>query len=41
MILYWKFSYEGIGYQPLIDYGDWRVAILRYRTRSNLTASNP
>ena len=23
-------SYEGIGYQPLIDYGTWRVAILRY-----------
>jgi hypothetical protein len=23
-------SYEGIGYQPLVDYGDWRVAILNY-----------
>ncbi len=23
-------SYEGSGYQPLIDYGTWRVAILRY-----------
>jgi hypothetical protein len=23
-------EYAGIGYQPLIDYGSWRVAILRY-----------
>lgn len=23
-------SYEGPGYQPLIDFNDWRVAILRY-----------
>lgn len=23
-------SYEGTGYQPLIDYDKWRVAILRY-----------
>jgi len=23
-------SYEGIGYQPMIDYKTWRVAILRY-----------
>ena len=23
-------SYEGTGYQPLIDYNQWRVAILRY-----------
>lgn len=23
-------SYDGIGYRPLIDYGAWRVAILRY-----------
>jgi ureidoglycolate hydrolase len=23
-------SYDGIGYQPLIDFNDWRVAILRY-----------
>jgi ureidoglycolate hydrolase len=23
-------SFEGSGYQPLIDYGAWRVAILRY-----------
>ncbi len=23
-------EYEGAGYQPLIDYGTWRVAILRY-----------
>jgi mannose-6-phosphate isomerase-like protein (cupin superfamily) len=23
-------SYEGEGYQPLIDYDQWRVAILRY-----------
>lgn len=23
-------SYEGIGYQPMIDYQSWRVAILRY-----------
>jgi hypothetical protein len=23
-------SYEGAGYQPLIDYDKWRVAILRY-----------
>ena len=23
-------DHQGIGYQPLIDYGDWRVAILRY-----------
>jgi hypothetical protein len=23
-------SYEGAGYQPLIDYDQWRVAILRY-----------
>lgn len=22
--------YDGIGYQPIIDYGAWRVAILRY-----------
>lgn len=24
-------SFEGAGYQPLIDYNQWRVAILRYR----------
>jgi len=23
-------EYNGIGYQPLIDYGEWRVAILRW-----------
>lgn len=23
-------DYDGIGYQPIIDYGAWRVAILRY-----------
>ena len=23
-------DYQGEGYQPLVDYGDWRVAILRY-----------
>lgn len=23
-------DYQGIGYQPLIDFGAWRVAILRY-----------
>lgn len=23
-------DYTGIGYQPLVDYGEWRVAILRY-----------
>jgi ureidoglycolate hydrolase len=23
-------DYQGKGYQPLVDYGDWRVAILRY-----------
>ena len=23
-------QYAGEGYQPLVDYGDWRVAILRY-----------
>jgi hypothetical protein len=23
-------DYTGVGYQPLIDYGQWRVAILRY-----------
>jgi hypothetical protein len=23
-------EYKGNGYQPLIDFGDWRVAILRY-----------
>lgn len=23
-------EYQGAGYQPLVDYGDWRVAILRY-----------
>ncbi len=23
-------SYDGNGYQPLVDYGTWRVAILRY-----------
>jgi len=23
-------NYEGLGYQPIIDYGAWRVAILRY-----------
>jgi hypothetical protein len=23
-------DYTGIGYQPMIDYGTWRVAILRY-----------
>ena len=23
-------EYEGLGYQPIIDYGAWRVAILRY-----------
>lgn len=23
-------QYEGLGYQPIIDYGAWRVAILRY-----------
>jgi hypothetical protein len=23
-------GYDGIGYQPLVDYADWRVAILNY-----------
>lgn len=23
-------SFEGLGYKPLIDYGAWRVAVLRY-----------
>ncbi len=23
-------DYDGIGYKPLIDFGEWRVAILRY-----------
>jgi len=23
-------DYQGNGYQPLVDYGDWRVAILRF-----------
>jgi ureidoglycolate hydrolase len=23
-------SYDGEGYKPLLDYGDWRVAVLRY-----------
>ncbi len=23
-------DYQGEGYQPLVDYGDWRVAILRF-----------
>jgi hypothetical protein len=23
-------SYDGLGYQPLVDYGRWRVAVLRY-----------
>ncbi len=23
-------TYDGIGYQPLIDFGSWRVAFLRY-----------
>jgi hypothetical protein len=23
-------SFEGIGYQPIFDYGEWRVAILRF-----------
>lgn len=23
-------EYKGEGYQPLVDYGEWRVAILRY-----------
>jgi hypothetical protein len=23
-------SYSGVGYQPLVDYGKWRVAVLRY-----------
>jgi ureidoglycolate hydrolase len=23
-------DYQGAGYQPLVDYGDWRVAILRF-----------
>src|SRR5512146_1630288 len=23
-------SYEGEGYQPLVDFGSWRVAILRF-----------
>ena len=23
-------SFEGLGYKPLIDYGTWRVAVLRY-----------
>ena len=23
-------DYQGKGYQPLVDYGEWRVAILRY-----------
>src|SRR5204862_4243063 len=23
-------EYKGIGYQPLVDYGAWRVAILNY-----------
>ena len=23
-------EYQGAGYQPLVDYGDWRVAILRF-----------
>ena len=25
-------DYQGIGYQPLIDFGAWRVAILRYHS---------
>ncbi|MGZ6346660.1 MAG: hypothetical protein ACXWNC_03685 [Anaerolineales bacterium] len=24
------FEYVGEGYKPLVDYGDWRVAVLRY-----------
>lgn len=24
-------DYKGAGYQPLVDYGDWRVAILHYQ----------
>ena len=27
-------QYLGTGYQPLIDYGDWRVAILRWEEAS-------
>jgi hypothetical protein len=23
-------EYQGVGYQPVIDYGEWRVAILRW-----------
>lgn len=23
-------AYDGLGYQPIVDYGAWRVAILRY-----------
>ena len=28
-------DYEGEGYQPLIAYGDWRVAVLRYQQDLN------
>jgi ureidoglycolate hydrolase len=33
-------QYEGIGYQPIIDYGAWRVAILRYHPELEPQAIN-
>jgi ureidoglycolate hydrolase len=33
-------EYDGIGYQPIIDYGAWRVAILRYHPELEPAAIN-
>ncbi len=32
--------YEGIGYLPIIDYGEWRVAILRYHPNLEVSEIN-
>lgn len=31
------FSYQGDGYQPMLDFHDWRVAFLRYAERFDPT----
>lgn len=33
-------DYDGIGYQPIIDYGAWRVAMLRYHPELEPDAIN-
>ena len=33
-------QYEGLGYQPIVDYGTWRVAILRYHPELEPAALN-